>query len=124
MARGTIGKLIPNGLGRYFSGTLSFFELEELFPEPLPFNPPIVEKEIITPEQGRVKISGCFLADSPFEYIVIGIFMLMIKQRVIRHFEEFSYAYYLIDDVSVIETPLQRIVLTKTRWRFAIAKRN
>jgi gliding motility-associated-like protein len=82
----------------------------------LSINAMISETEIIKPEGSWRKISGCFRADSSYSYLLIGNFKSVrntdIEGPISAQSE--SIAYYLIDDVSLIELPYDLTTLATT----------
>jgi len=102
-----------NNLGMYFSDTL----IDLNYFTELIFSPQVNETSLITDTTNWVKISGCFVATSPAQYLLIGNF----KPDTATAFKFLYYTdgvslgywncYYYLDDISVEEysnTPLTR----------------
>jgi gliding motility-associated-like protein len=96
------GGMTSNNLGLAFSDT-AINITKEGFKSNLPLTPVLLEKKIITDDDGWVKISGFFEADDSYSFIVIGNFFTDEMTEFSGYGSFFGNAYYHIDDVSVIE---------------------
>lgn len=74
-------------------------------PNHLFLNGLIKEENIIEADLTWQKISGCFVADKPYQYLLVGNFdsidSTLTKGSI--NSNEYSYAYYFIDDVALNE---------------------
>ncbi len=97
-------KLVSNNLGAYFSMKSIYKATKEV----IDFVPHINYDTIVNEHKKEwVKISGTFIPDKPFKYLLIGNFFDN-KQTKMGRFKKYNgspysppYAYYLIDDVKV-----------------------
>jgi hypothetical protein len=98
-----------NNLGFYFHEEGIVPHMDSV----LHFQPQIVHHEIVNDSVNWVKISGTITPSSPFKYLTIGNFSRNNETSSIRltNFEPTHerYAYYFIDDVSVIQLPKKKI---------------
>lgn len=96
-------RLKANNLGLAFSESL-VYDLNDKSPDHLFLPAKIKAKDVVEANEWK-KISGCFLADKPYQYVLIGSFD-SISSTIVRgdvsNVNE-SYAYYFIDDVNVRE---------------------
>lgn len=100
-----------NNIGMYFADS----ETNVLTPnpEPLPFLPQIVERNIINDTVNWVRISGTFKATSSAKYLVIGNFNTNAETTIVTKFlNGHNSAYYFIDDVSVEHMPKKNLTYT------------
>ena len=96
--------IATNNLGMYFSK--DNIETSKKFREVLDFRPQVLEKEIIQGSKEWQKVSGCFIADTNAEYLLIGNFFdTSATDTVFLSITGDLSAYYFIDDVSVREEP-------------------
>lgn len=77
------------------------------FGERIKASPQVVERNILGNDDGWQKISRCFVADSAYQFLTIGNFLSDLETS----FQKTSWnvsigPYYLIDDVSVVETDI------------------
>ncbi len=91
-----------NNLAMYFSENEIDEQIE--YRGVLEFTPQILESEIIVNKQKWHKISGCFVADNEFKYLLLGNFSSVSNTDVLFLNEQGQFtAYYFIDDVYVGE---------------------
>jgi gliding motility-associated-like protein len=103
-----IGVLNSNNLGMAFSDTLISILDDKNSPDHLKLNPALNEENIIKNDTTWHKISGCFIAASDYNYLLLGNFFSIDSTKIEfvneNNFQN-SYAYYFIDDVALYELP-------------------
>jgi len=95
-----------NNLGAAFSDSLIHITESVNYPNHLFLRP--VAKALEVVKQNWQKIGGCFNARSASQYLLIGNFNSIDSTKVVQltpDNADYSYAYYLIDDVVVEELP-------------------
>ena len=96
--------LSANNIGLAFSQTL-ILESGDIAPDHLNLTSMVLSKRIIEPTGQWEKIEGCFVADNPYKYLLIGNFgdikFTSIAGQINQPLE--AFAYYFIDDVSLVE---------------------
>jgi len=92
-----------------FSDTLVYYPVSSNPPDKLnyPTWVKITEPMIISTDNQWHRVEGCFVADKNYEYLLIGNFHSIESTEVIRKTfgNDFAFAYYFIDDVSLFELP-------------------
>ena len=113
------GRLLSNNLGIAFSDSIIFYPVSNSAPDHLFLDSKIIDKSIIPNDKKWHKISGCFISDKPYTYILIGNFesihatqFYQIRPPVGN--SKSSQSYYFIDDVSLIELPYDVVPLQKS----------
>jgi hypothetical protein len=83
--------------------TTYFYNCDTLLTTPfLTNNPPIFTDSIVTDSLNWTRITGSFVADSAYTYLVIGNFFDDANTDTIKFFNDFSdNAYYYLDDVAL-----------------------
>lgn len=110
----TIGpglSLYNNNIGCYVSADSIHKVSENIAEEFGVFNvvPQINESRVMDNPSQWYKISGCFQATEAAQYLTIGNFYTDAQTKYIEVNRQGFGAYYLIDDVSLIETSLQAL---------------
>jgi hypothetical protein len=99
--------LRANNLGASLS-VQKVLDLSDNSPVSLNLPTKLNEDEIITGAGEWHRVTGCiFFADSAYRYLLIGNFKPSIITKTVRltnNYQE-AFAYYFVDDVSLIETP-------------------
>lgn len=73
-----------------------------IYPCNITNNPPVYTDSIITDSLNWTRITGSFVADSAYTYLVIGNFFDDANTDTVKFFNDFSdNAYYYLDDVCV-----------------------
>jgi gliding motility-associated-like protein len=74
---------------------------------PLVVKPHVIEKNIVTETETWLRVAGAFQVSDTAQYLVIGNFFynyqtgVTLQEGAVRRTENYNYAYYFIDDVSV-----------------------
>ena len=101
--------LESNNLSMSFSDTLIFYPVSTNQPDNLTYPSwvRITEPKVIPTDNKWHRIEGCFVADKNYEYLLIGNFHSIDSTQVIRKTfgNDFAFAYYFIDDVTLFELP-------------------
>ncbi len=100
---------ITNNLGFYFSVGSTNATMNSWLP--LPVKPQINIEQTIDSFKEWVKIGGCFVADDKYDYLTIGNFFddkhTLFQTGSLPN--RGDYPYYLLDDVVVKETPVDKL---------------
>lgn len=100
--------LYSNNIGALFT-TDSLISMKD-FGEVLAAKPQVVERKIIKNTQQWQKVSGCFTADSAYNFLTLGNFFTDDETAFSRAEWNTSFgSYLLIDDVSVVETDISEL---------------
>lgn len=106
---GTTDIIESNNLSIAFSDTLIFYPLSPNQPDNLTYPSwvKITEPKVIPTDNQWHRIEGCFVADKNYEYLLVGNFHSIDSTQIIRKTfgNDFAFAYYFIDDVSLFELP-------------------
>ncbi len=98
---------VTNNLGFYFSTN----PVKSSNYAPLPVKPQINIDEVIQADKDWERFGGCFVADSAYSYLTIGNFAdenhLIMEVAALPNFDQ--RPYYLLDDVVVKETPVDKL---------------
>jgi hypothetical protein len=111
--------LESNNLGLAFSETL-LLDFSNSQPDHLFLKPQVKETDIIKADDQWKKISGCFIADKAYEYLIIGTFdtpEATVTNRLTHQFSN-AYAYYFIDDVTLYQMPTSPGAFATTETMF------
>ncbi len=65
----------------------------------------MMEKLDITSDYQWIKVSSSFMADSTYQYLIIGNFVNDDDTKTIQNDKSIGYGYYYIDDVELIKKP-------------------
>jgi gliding motility-associated-like protein len=97
--------LEADNLGMVFSDTIISYSLTENFPSHLSLPAQLRDTAIVQSNSRWKKISGCFAASTPHEYMLVGNFESIKSTLLIRSVDQRrqAVAYHLIDEVSVHE---------------------
>lgn len=105
-----------NNLAMYFSET----QLDLPGRAHIPVTPTVLEKSIITNATDWTGIEGAFEAITPARYVILGNFSdnanteFIDKGGTHSQAASYKYAYYFIDDVSVVQFPEKMITTSPT----------
>lgn len=92
-----------NNLGAYFSETRIERKTDEVLTPKPQFN---TENIVEAPGGKWVKVSGTFVPDKEYEYLMLGNFKDDVNTKFKAHRDDcFNYAYYYVDDVLVKKVP-------------------
>ena len=69
---------------------------------PIPRTPHILETSIVTNDTGWHRITGSFIADSAYDYLVLGSFGDSAALPKMRISTSVTYSYYFFDDIFVV----------------------
>jgi len=122
VVRFTYGGYANNNIGAYLDNG-SIDSTNECHSYQTEYIPQVLDTAIITDTLNWTKIQGSFIANGTERFITIGNFFDTAHTEHIQYLGYFSEGYYLVDDVSVIESnttayagPDTTITLGDTAW--------
>jgi hypothetical protein len=105
-------KYASNNLGMHFSDQLLNIGS---YAGPVHLDPLVIQKDIITEAEGWVAIAGTFKVPDTVQYMIIGNFSynyetsIVLKEGPVQLRENYNYAYYFVDDVSVTKLTIPEL---------------
>lgn len=108
---------------KYASNNLGMYVGDELlnigsYVGPLHFQPLVIQKDVITESEGWMPVAGTFQVPDTVQYLIIGNFFYnyqtstLITEGPVQLKENYNYAYYFVDDVSVTKLTIPELSIS------------